>query len=100
MGIRYPRHAGTFYKSKINDLNGQLRWCFEHRFGPGSIPKPSENVVKNTIALVCPHAGYMYSGPVAAHAYYQLALDGKPDTVILLGPNHTGMGSALSIVNE
>ncbi|MEM2567976.1 MAG: AmmeMemoRadiSam system protein B, partial [Candidatus Bathyarchaeia archaeon] len=37
---------------------------------------------------------------VAAHAYYNLASDGKPDTVVLLGPNHTGYGSALAMMNE
>jgi AmmeMemoRadiSam system protein B len=42
----------------------------------------------------------MYSGPVAANAYYELALDGKPDTVVILGPNHTGYGSGLALVNE
>jgi MEMO1 family protein len=42
----------------------------------------------------------MFSGPVAAHAYYELAQDGKPDTVVILGPNHTGYGSALSLMNE
>ncbi len=42
----------------------------------------------------------MYSGPVAASAFYELAIDGKPDTVILLGPNHTGYGSALSLMRE
>jgi AmmeMemoRadiSam system protein B len=42
----------------------------------------------------------MYSGPVAAHAFSALAQDGKPDTVVLLGPNHTGYGSALSIMRE
>ncbi len=42
----------------------------------------------------------MYSGPVAASAFYSLAQDGKPDTVVLLGPNHTGNGSALSIMRE
>jgi AmmeMemoRadiSam system protein B len=42
----------------------------------------------------------MYSGPVAAHSFYNLSLDGKPDTVILLGPNHTGYGSALAIMRE
>ena len=42
----------------------------------------------------------MYSGPVAATSFYELAQDGKPDTVILLGPNHTGYGSALSIMRE
>ncbi len=52
------------------------------------------------MGLISPHAGYLYSGPVAAHAFYQLALDGKPDTVVLLGPNHTGYGSALSVMRE
>jgi AmmeMemoRadiSam system protein B len=42
----------------------------------------------------------MYSGPVAASAFYELAKDGKPDTVILMGPNHTGYGSALSMMRE
>ncbi|NIU39522.1 AmmeMemoRadiSam system protein B, partial [Candidatus Bathyarchaeota archaeon] len=50
--------------------------------------------------LVCPHAGYMYSGPVAAHAYYELAKDGKPEIIVIFSPNHTGRGSALSIMNE
>jgi AmmeMemoRadiSam system protein B len=42
----------------------------------------------------------MFSGPVAAHAYYQLALDGKPDVVVVFGPNHTGYGSALAVMDE
>jgi hypothetical protein len=42
----------------------------------------------------------MFSGPVAAHAYYKLALDGKPDVIVALGPNHTGYGSGLAIMNE
>jgi hypothetical protein len=42
----------------------------------------------------------MYSGPVAAHAYYEMAQDGKPDIVVILGPNHTGYGSALATMNE
>ena len=42
----------------------------------------------------------MYSGPVAASAYYELAIDGKPDKVVLLGPNHTGYGSGLALMRE
>ncbi len=42
----------------------------------------------------------MFSGSVAANAYYELACDGKPDTVVILGPNHTGYGSALAVMNE
>ena len=52
------------------------------------------------MGLVVPHAGYMYSGPVACHAYAELAKDGKPDTAVILGPNHTGMGSGVSIQTE
>ncbi|HVP93056.1 MAG TPA: AmmeMemoRadiSam system protein B, partial [Acidobacteriota bacterium] len=55
---------------------------------------------RNVLGLVCPHAGYIYSGPVAAHAYYKLASDGKPDVVVIFGPNHTGYGSALAVMNE
>jgi AmmeMemoRadiSam system protein B len=42
----------------------------------------------------------MYSGAVAANAYFELAKDGKPDTVVILGPNHTGYGSALALMND
>lgn len=42
----------------------------------------------------------MYSGAVAANAYFELAKDGKPDIVVILGPNHTGYGSALALMND
>jgi hypothetical protein len=42
----------------------------------------------------------MFSGPVAAHSYYELAVDGKPDVIFLFGPNHTGMGSGLAVMSE
>jgi AmmeMemoRadiSam system protein B len=42
----------------------------------------------------------MYSGPVAAHGYHNLALDGTPDTVVVFGPNHTGAGSGLALMRE
>jgi hypothetical protein len=37
---------------------------------------------------------------VAANAYYELAQDGKPDIAVILGPNHTGYGSALALMND
>jgi hypothetical protein len=42
----------------------------------------------------------MYSGHVAALSYFELASDGKPDTVVILGPNHTGLGSPLAVMND
>jgi AmmeMemoRadiSam system protein B len=42
----------------------------------------------------------MYSGAVAASGFYELAKDGLPDSVVVLGPNHTGYGSGLSLMRE
>src|SRR5208337_4031459 len=72
-----------------------------HKIGPQKLPEVNLNShPRNIVGLICPHAGYMYSGPVAASAFYELAKDGKPNTVVLLGPNHTGYGSALSMMRE
>lgn len=50
------------------------------------------------VGLVSPHAGYMYSGPVAAHGFARMARDGRPSSVVIMGPNHTGYGSGVSIM--
>jgi len=98
--IRRPTVAGTFYEGNAEALKAQVENCFLHRFGPKKLPEVNKNGSRKILGLICPHAGYVYSGPVAAHAFYELALDGKPDVVVILGPNHTGYGSALSVMNE
>jgi AmmeMemoRadiSam system protein B len=98
--IRRPTQAGTFYQGDAEALKTQIENCFLHEFGPKKRPKVNENGLREVIGLVCPHAGYMFSGPVAANAYYELASDGKPDIVVILGPNHTGYGSTLALMNE
>ena len=99
--IRHPTVAGQFYESDAEALRAQIKACFLHTVGPKKLPQVNLHIHPRCVAgLVCPHAGYMYSGPVAASAYYELAVDGKPDTVVLLGPNHTGYGSALSLLRE
>jgi len=98
--IRLPTQAGAFYAGTDESLKRQVENCFLHKLGPGKIPEIAKTGPRRIIGLVCPHAGYMYSGPVAAHAYYELALDGKPDVVVLFGPNHSGYGSALAVMNE
>ncbi len=55
---------------------------------------------QNFLGLIVPHAGYKYSGPVAAHSYYKLASAGIFESVIILGPNHTGLGSGVSTMTE
>ncbi len=64
------------------------------------MPKVAETGPRVIVGLVCPHAGYMYSGPVAANAYYCLALDGAVDLFVVLGPNHHGVGSGVAIMKS
>jgi AmmeMemoRadiSam system protein B len=98
--LRYPAVAGSWYAGTPNSLRKQIEQLFLHRLGPGSLPQVVSEGPRSIVGLVVPHAGYMASGPVAAHAYHHLAEDGKPDVVVIFGPNHTGHGSALSIMNE
>ena len=100
MKIRKPYVADAFYAGTKTSLTKQIADCFTHPFGPGQVPKPNQQGPRRILGLVCPHAGYMYSGPVAANGYSKLATDGQPDVCIILGPNHTGMGSGLSIQTE
>ena len=100
MKIRSPAVAGSWYAGTPNSLRNQIEELFTHRLGPGSLPQTVKEGPRNIVGLVVPHAGYMASGPVAAHAYHSLAKDGKPDVTVIFGPNHTGRGSALSIMNE
>ena len=100
MKLRYPTVAGSWYADTSQSLRKQLEELFTHQLGPGSLPSVADDGPRNIVGLVAPHAGYMASGPIAAHAYHHLAKDGKPDIIVILGPNHSGRGSALSVMNE
>lgn len=99
--IRRPHVASQFYEGDAEALRAQISSCFLHSLGPKKLPQTNFHIYpRNIVGLICPHAGYVYSGPVAAHAFYELAIDGKPDTVVLLGPNHSGYGSVLALMRE
>lgn len=99
--IRRSAVAGGFYEADPEDLKKQIEWCFTHPIGPGEIPKKAiETQPRKLIGIISPHAGYMYSGPVAAHGYSKVALDGKPELIIIVGPNHTGYGPSISVMSE
>lgn len=97
--IRKPAVAGIFYERNPDSLKKQIEWCFEHKLGPGKIPEETLNKREIKGAMV-PHAGYQYSGPVAAHSYYRIFEDGFPETFVIISPNHTGLGSGISTMLE
>jgi len=97
--MRRPTVAGAFYEGDALLLKGQIDWCYTHPHGPGRVSCTKVGK-RSLVGLVSPHAGYMYSGPVAAHGFAYMARDGKPASVIILGPNHTGIGSGVSIMTS
>ncbi|MEM0085157.1 MAG: AmmeMemoRadiSam system protein B [Candidatus Methanomethylicia archaeon] len=100
MLVRNPAVAGLFYEGFKEDLLKQIEWCFHHKLGPGVIPEVKDSFTGNLIGVIVPHAGYIYSGPVAAWGYKAIAENGKPESFIILGPNHSGMGAPIAIMRE
>jgi len=96
-GVRYPVVAGYFYPDNPVELRSFIKKLFLHPHGPGKEPVVSSVRRKNTVGYIAPHAGYIYSGPVAAHTYLSMAEDGKPDSIIIIGTNHTGLGALVSV---
>jgi len=86
---RNPVAAGSFYPSDPDKLREVVEDSFKMP------PYKKQSGFMN--GLIVPHAGYVYSGKTAARAYYELSRR-VPRTVVILGPNHTGLGEELSIM--
>ncbi len=84
--IRQPAVAGQFYEASPSKLTSQVDDYIE-----ADVKK------EHAIGLVSPHAGLMYSGRVAGAVYSRIKI---PRTFILIGPNHTGFGSPVSIMSS
>lgn len=99
--LRKPAVAGMFYPDDSEELVKTIEDCFLHSFGPGKIPD-IESFEGNDypVNLMVPHAGFQYSGTIAAHSYCELAKNGFPEVFIIIGPNHTGLGSEVSVFNK
>ncbi|UCH72466.1 MAG: MEMO1 family protein [Thermoplasmatales archaeon] len=97
--VRKPTVSGQFYDGEKTNLENRIKDCFLDKRGPKSLAKIGKGA-KNIKGLVVPHAGYIYSGPIAAYSYYCVSNNGFADTFVIIGPNHTGMGSDVSIMTE
>jgi len=97
MEIRTPAVAGMFYSGEKKELKKSIKNCFLSKFGPGKIP-PS-NIKKKIFGVICPHAGYMYSGPIACHSFYEISSN-LPELFIIIGPNHWSIGSSVATMKN
>jgi len=90
MIIRPPAVAGMFYNLNAEMLRKQIKSCFDHKLGPKKIKE------EKFIATVVPHAGYPYSGSVAAWSYSRI----PKCNYIILGPNHRVFSSRFGVMKE
>lgn len=83
--IRYPAVAQRFYPADPQELTHLL----DSLIPAGTTARPAQ-------AVVMPHAGYIYSGAVAGET---IAAVEVPETVIVLGPNHHGLGAPAALTS-
>lgn len=95
--IRQPAVAGQFYEASRQALIAEIRDAYLDARGPGELPQVAPGWTGRLLGLVSPHAGYMYSAPIAAHGFLALAREGRPDHCVVIGPNH-GRGSWVSAI--
>jgi AmmeMemoRadiSam system protein B len=98
--MRRPAVAGSWYAGSEAGLRRQIEDCFRHPLGPGMLPTGTKATERHILGLVSPHAGYIYSGHVACHGFLEIASEPKPQIVVVLGPNHSGMGAAVALSSE
>ena len=84
--IRKPIVAGQFYPASASELKRMIK---------GMVDEKAKR--QEVIGLISPHAGYIYSGPVAGAVISRIKFK---DTFIIMGPNHTGRGRPFSIMTE
>jgi len=87
---RKPCVAGQFYPGNPDELNIELSALF----GKAKLRETGE-----VAAIIAPHAGYVYSGGVAASAFNQLDPDGKWDRIFLIGSSHRVYFDGASVYN-
>jgi MEMO1 family protein len=86
--IRSPAVAGQFYPGSEAALVKTLK---------ALVPEINPESRKQALAVVSPHAGYIYSGGVAGETIGSVKV---PENVVILGPNHTGHGAPLALMAD
>lgn len=87
---RKPCVADQFYPGSPEELRSELSALFS---------KAKPRLEKNVVAVISPHAGYVYSGGVAASAFNQIDPEGKWDRIFLIGSSHRVYFDGASVYN-
>jgi len=92
--VRKPAVAGKFYPGTGSALSDQI-----NKIHAEEIPKINRELAqRKIIGSVVPHAGYMFSGYEAIHFFDIVQQTGvKFETIIIVNPNHTGMGEPVAL---
>jgi AmmeMemoRadiSam system protein B len=94
---RRPAVAGAFYPADGAELAKAVEAAFLDPRGPGELPTRHRAKERTVRAIVVPHAGYVYSGPMAARAYARVAADATARSILVLGVDHHGLGPAAAL---
>jgi AmmeMemoRadiSam system protein B/AmmeMemoRadiSam system protein A len=89
---RQPAVTGQFYPADTSELNSALKNLFSKAVAP--------NNIKNVIAIMSPHAGYVYSGEVAASSFNQIDPGKKYDNIFIIGSSHHISFESASIYSQ
>jgi AmmeMemoRadiSam system protein B len=85
--IRHPAVAGQFYPGDEATLTQSV----------SELCSPVVVEKQKALAVISPHAGYVYSGPVAGETFSRVVI---PEDVIILGPNHHGYGARVALMEK
>ncbi len=85
--IRFPAVAGQFYPGDKTSLTANLN----------ELCNKDIKEKRKALAVVSPHAGYVYSGGVAGETFSRVEI---PEDVLVLGPNHHGHGAEVALMNK
>jgi len=94
--VRSPAVAGLFYPSDRDELESLIKSLFLGSRGPGDLYIERFRG-RRLLGLIQPHAGYIYSGEIAAHGYAALLSSGLRPRVVIVGPDHYGLGGVASV---
>ncbi len=97
---RPPAVAGQFYPADAAELATEIERCFLDPRGPGELPLRRRRPERRIRAAIVPHAGYQYSGPIAARAFREIAEDRAASAILLLGVDHHGDGAPFALSNR